>query len=317
MKIKIYLFLFLILILFVNNYFNNENFYSAPEVSIHTVYRNYLEDEVKLLIARYEDGKNYTLSKEKALLTLFYDTNEPYSSNYYDDTELTDNSYMFSDNAPSLTDSQSRLMKSEFELDSENKKRMNVWNQFRQRYLNINKNTNRNTQDKYYKYLQMLELEEVKCVDGEMPKCVNFNKLSNNITISNNKLHKSFDKRQPPRPRDLVDKLPKVIFSFVKHLKNQQGNIEYEQEIIEYDGIYNYNDAVSTVGLNNLLDFIQSSYENYLNLNNLSITHTEYASSLSPQYTFLDDSDSDSVISSSYDNKPIIKCNNSAYYYEV
>ena len=257
MKIKIYLFLFLILILFVNNYFNNEKFYSTTDYSIHTVYKNYVEDEVKLLIARYEDGKNYTLSKENALLTLFYDTNEPYSSNYYDDTELTDNSYMFSDNAPSLTDSQSRLMKSEFELDSENKKRMNVWNQFRQRYLNINKNTNRNTQDKYYKYLQMLELEEVKCVDGEMPKCVNFNKLSNNITILNNNLHKSFDKRQPPRPRDLIDKLPKVIFSFVKHLKNQQGNIEYEQEIIEYYGIYNYNDAVSTVGLDNLLDFVQ------------------------------------------------------------
>lgn len=315
MKIKIFLFLFLILILFVNNYFNNEKFYSAPEVSIHTVYRNYLEDEVKLLIAEYEDNRLYTLSKEKALLTLFYDTNEPYSSNYYDDTELIDNSYIFSDDSESLSDTQSTLMKSQFDLDTENKKKMNIWNQFREKYLNINKNTNPNEGDKYYKYLKMLDLEEIKCVDGEMPECVNFNKLSNNITIENDKLKKSLDKRQPPRPRNLVDKLPKVIFSFVKHFNNQQGAIKYEQEIIEYYGIYNYNDAVTTVGLDNLLDFIQSCYEKYLNLNILLITPTEYTSSLningSSSYNF-----PDTLITSSYDNKPIIKCDNSAYYYE-
>ena len=156
-------------------------------------------------------------------------------------------------------------MKSQYTKDKENIKKMNVWNQFRELFK---KSKSNNTNHKYHKFLFMLDMEEVKCQDGNMPNCVGFDKLSNNIIFdaSNSKLKKDpISKRQPPRPRNLVNKLPKVILVLLNILKGNE--IKYEQVIIEYDGIYNYNDAFSKIGLENLLGY-NELFENHLNISN-------------------------------------------------
>jgi hypothetical protein len=161
--------------------------------------------------------------------------------------------------------------------------------------------------------------------DGEMPNCVDFEKLSYNIEVTsadgNNILTKSQGKRQPPRPKDLVEKLPKVIFSFVEHLDNN----EYEQVIIEYEGIYNYNDAFSKVGLENLLDFIKDSYEKYLNITKLQ----DFKNSGEDEVSYhQENNDSDhnfnnntytnasgGLLEDSYNNINIRKCSKCPFYY--
>lgn len=54
-------------------------------------------------------------------------------------------------------------------------------------------------------------------------------------------------KRQPPRPKDLLDKLPKIIASYVKNNK---------QYITEYDSYYNFGNEYKKVAVENFIDFV-------------------------------------------------------------
>lgn len=325
MKIKIILFIFLLLILFINNLFIKEKFYQS---SFHNTYNEMVDDKLGKILREYEKNTSYTLTPESALITLFYDRYEPYSRYYYDDTELdeiSDDVFATSGSNDANAKSIARdLMKSQFTRQKENIKKMNVWNQFRELFKK-SKNNN-NTNHKYHKFLFMLDMEEVKCQDGNMPNCVGFDKLSNNIIFdaSTSKLKRdTISKRQPPRPRDIVNKLPKVIFSFVKHIK--EGNeIKYKQVIVEYEGIYNYNDAFSKEGLENLLDFVENCFEKHLNISNLQ--EFKNSDETEPEQFHKNKLDTSSVtyfdsnsltINNEYDNKNIQKCDKSPYYYNL
>ena len=56
-------------------------------------------------------------------------------------------------------------------------------------------------------------------------------------------------KKQPPRPKDLVDKLPKIIASYVKDDKYQY--------ITEYDSYYNFGNYYNEVAVDNFKEFIK------------------------------------------------------------
>ena len=55
-------------------------------------------------------------------------------------------------------------------------------------------------------------------------------------------------KKQPPRPKDLVDKLPKIIASYIKNNK---------QYITEYESYYNFGNHYNEVAVENFKKFIE------------------------------------------------------------
>ena len=63
---------------------------------------------------------------------------------------------------------------------------------------------------------------------------------------------------QFPRDKDLVDKLPKIIFTYQKYEKDGLINNK-NTYVVEYDGIYNVNNEFVKLGRNNILKFVQDT----------------------------------------------------------
>ena len=152
---------------------------------------------------------------------------------------------------------------------------LGVWNQIKLLY---------ETGDFPYLNHKLLTLEEIYCQDGEMPTCI-----SNEITTF--KKDAAFYKEEPlidsptdsselldedtiidltktrqfPRNDDLVDKLPKVIFTYQKY--EYDGLIDgVNTKLIEYDGIYNINNEFVKKGRNNILKFLVDMMEENLEI---------------------------------------------------
>jgi len=71
--------------------------------------------------------------------------------------------------------------------------------------------------------------------------------------------------RQFPRNEELVDKLPKVIFTYQKY--EYDGLIDgVNTKLIEYDGIYNINNQFIKKGRNNILKFLVDMMEENLEI---------------------------------------------------
>lgn len=71
--------------------------------------------------------------------------------------------------------------------------------------------------------------------------------------------------RQYPRNEEIVDKLPKIIFTYQKYEKD--GLIDNKTtKIIEYDGIYNINNQFMRVGTNNILKFLEDCFRENLEI---------------------------------------------------
>tara|TARA_B110001469_G_C9648763_1_gene329832 strand:+ start:8779 stop:10302 length:1524 start_codon:yes stop_codon:yes gene_type:complete len=150
---------------------------------------------------------------------------------------------------------------------------LGVWNQIKLLY---------ETESFPYLNHKLLTLEEIYCQDGKMPTCISneittFKKdpkyykeiyendntdsptdspklLEEEILIDNRKT------RQFPRNEELVDKLPKVIFTYQKY--EYDGLIDgVNTKLIEYDGIYNINNQFIKKGRNNILKFLVDMME--------------------------------------------------------
>ena len=156
---------------------------------------------------------------------------------------------------------------------------LGVWNQIKLLY---------ETESFPYLNHKLLTLEEIYCQDGKMPTCISneittFKKdpkyykeiyeagtpsgsptdspklLDEKIVIDNMKT------RQFPRNDDLVDKLPKVIFTYQKY--EYDGLIDgVNTKLIEYDGIYNINNQFIKKGRNNILKFLVDMMEENLEI---------------------------------------------------
>jgi hypothetical protein len=156
---------------------------------------------------------------------------------------------------------------------------LGVWNQIKLLY---------ETEDFPYLNHKLLTLEEIYCQDGEMPTCISneitafkkdkeyYKELyevetpSSSPTDSPELLEEEividFTKtRQFPRNDDLVDKLPKVIFTYQKY--EYDGLIDgVNTKLIEYDGIYNINNEFVKKGRNNILKFLVDMMEENLEI---------------------------------------------------
>ena len=121
----------------------------------------------------------------------------------------------------------------------------------------------------------MITLEEVYCQDGKMPFCVNNNSIKYEIDenyyqklIASESESTELDDfemkmyrksiNQFPRDKDLVDKLPKIIFTYQKYEKDGLINNK-NTYVVEYDGIYNVNNEFVKLGRNNILKFVQDT----------------------------------------------------------
>ena len=146
---------------------------------------------------------------------------------------------------------------------------LGVWNQIKLLY-----------ETEHFPYLnnKLLTLEEIYCQDGKMPTCISneittFKKttkydeelykegtLSGSPTDSPKLLDEeividTIKTRQFPRNEELVDKLPKVIFTYQKY--EYDGIVDgVNTKLIEYDGIYNINNQFIKKGRNNILKFL-------------------------------------------------------------
>jgi hypothetical protein len=93
------------------------------------------------------------------------------------------------------------------------------------------------------------------------------------VNIESLQIGKYIPKNQPLRDDDIVNKLPKVILSFVKpKLYENEGVLDenkmdkqpFTHHIIEYNGIYNYNDRFNTTSRDNMLIFLQETIDKEL-----------------------------------------------------
>lgn len=169
-----------------------------------------------------------------------------------------------------ITDVEDLNLKLEKELNKEiESKELDVWNQLKLIYSSGG-----------FPFLneEMITLEEVYCQDGKMPFCVNNDsikyKIDENyyqklIAPSPSEFHSpKFDDfemkmyrksiNQFPRDKDLVDKLPKIIFTYQKYEKDGLINNK-NTYVVEYDGIYNVNNEFVKLGRNNILKFVQDT----------------------------------------------------------
>jgi len=156
---------------------------------------------------------------------------------------------------------------------------LGVWNQIKLLY-----------ETEHFPYLnnKLLTLEEIYCQDGKMPTCISneittFKKttkydeelykegtLSGSPTDSPKLLDEeividTIKTRQFPRNEELVDKLPKVIFTYQKY--EYDGIVDgVNTKLIEYDGIYNINNQFIKKGRNNILKFLVDMMEENLEI---------------------------------------------------
>lgn len=228
-KINFLIILFLVYCLY--NFYSQSNFLSIE--AQYDLYRN---------------TQNTAIDIKKPTLTLYYDRYNKYSSAFYDDT-LPIEIYNL--------DKKDRSIENIFENNS-----LGVWNQIKLLYA-----------EGSFPFLHpdLLSLEEIYCKDGEMPKCVEKDivtfKEFNNLTpipspAPSPSLSESFmniddsKTRQYPRNVNLVDKLPKIIFTYQKYEDDSLIN-GIDTKIVEYDGIYNINNEFEPIGRNNLLQFLE------------------------------------------------------------
>ena len=141
---------------------------------------------------------------------------------------------------------------------------------------------------------KMINLEEVLCQDGKMPECVskkivtfkpgnykdlmapsdveNFTSMvgqfgiERDINIQKSGIMIDSERtRQYPRNEEIVNKLPKIIFTYQKY--DSQGLIDNKiTKMIEYEGIYNINNQFIRAGTNNILKFLEYCFREYLEI---------------------------------------------------
>lgn len=222
---------------------------------------------------------HYSLKNNKVLLTLFYDKYNEHSLNFYDNSEIIDL--------------------------STNKTKYNTWNMLKKNHL-MNKNP--------YINQELLVLEEVKCDGNDISNCINTlsNLIPQNISPSPSPSN-TITTEQPPRSETLIDKLPKVILSFLKPIDIIDGDIQYEYIIAEYDGIYSMNEPEKPLAYHNILHFIQETLDKHLEI---KIEEENYHTKELSDHTFKQINNVIKAEAPLYLDYNIYKCNKCCLYYK-
>ena len=284
MEIKIVVLLLLLLCLFLNFLQEKEQFKELKGGHLHI--RNVVEDEVDKMIAEaavkhgaseettthkkltglttkiqkvengitktYDKNHKISLAKDKVLLTLFYDPLDKNSADFYDDTFVSEEEVVTSSPSVSNLD----------EVISISSKNMKPWNKLKQ-ILNTLQ------EDIPYASQKFLYLEEIKCSAKKMEEC----HLKDSILVKREKdspthtLGTQTLAEPPPRGENLVDKLPKVIFSFLKPNGLDENMNELRQHFeIEYDGLYTMFQDNNPISMYNMIKYMRDTVDKNLEI---------------------------------------------------
>lgn len=289
MEIKIVVLLLLLLCLFLNFLQEKEQFKELKGGHLHI--RNVVEDEVDNMIAEakikhgssddttthdklvglktriekvengitktYDKTHKLSLAKDKVLLTLFYDPLDKNSADFYDDTFVSEEDVVTSSPSVSNLD----------EVISISSKDMKPWNKLKQ-ILNTLQD------DIPYASQKFLYLEEIKCSAKKMEEChlkdlilVNRTAFDATQPYPTHTLGPQTLAEPPPRGENLVDKLPKVIFSFLKPNGLDENNQEVRQHFeIEYDGLYTMFQDNNPISMYNMIKYMRDTVDKNLEI---------------------------------------------------
>ena len=286
MEIKIIVLLLLLLCLFLNFLQGKEQFKELIGGHLHI--RNVVEEEIDKMIAEaaikhgsseettkhndligfttkiekvengikktYDKTHNLSLVKDKILLTLFYDPLDKNSADFYDDTFVSEKEVVTGISSANLE-----------EVVSISSKDMKPWNK-----LKLILNT---LQDNIpYAHREFLYLEEIKCSAKKMEEC----HLKDSILVKREAKSDSYRTdtlgRQtlaepPPRGENLVEKLPKVILSFLKPNGLDENMNELRQHFeIEYDGLYTMFQDNNPISMYNMIKYMRDTVDKNLEI---------------------------------------------------
>jgi hypothetical protein len=256
------LMIFIVLIFFIiyNFYKYNKEYFS----------NGYQDTDLRAKLSYH--SSNLTL--EKPLLTLYFDRREPNCKYFYD---------YFSIEYGGLDNSKRGEQKLRFQDDKTSKftGKSQPWNQLKGIY-----NGDNNVEYKFIKP-NFLRIEEIEVKDGHL---YDFNNkpafriedegVQTNIGYIKYDGETPREYKQYIRPKDFLKRIPWVTLSFFKHkdkkeidelIKEQKkpyGDLKdfqkYEYYVIEYDGIYSPNNRQIKATLDNIIKFINDTYEKYL-----------------------------------------------------
>jgi hypothetical protein len=191
----------------------------------------------------------YSLSRDKILISLFYDPLDKFSRDFYDDTETTHAD--FETLAESTTSS----------IVSISDGTTKPWNLFKQL---INENNKAANQEKNpYLSEKLIHIEEIPCSSSRMEEC----HLQDSILEKNTNpaAPEKSKASQPPRSKNLVNKLPKIISSFYVPVDSQNS----EHIIVEYDGDYTLFNENNPVNLFNIMKYMRDSFDKHLEIHDI------------------------------------------------
>ena len=156
-----------------------------------------------------------------------------------------------------------------------------AWNQFKAIYAD-------ETDENKYIQPEFLKIEEIEVKDGEL---YDFNnKPAYKIEDENSDIgkvqyvgDKPREYKQYYKPDNFLDRIPKLVLSFFKHKSDEEiktimedlnladteyANLKhfqkYDYYVIEYDGLYSPNNRQIKTTLDNIIQFINDTYEEYL-----------------------------------------------------
>ena len=156
-----------------------------------------------------------------------------------------------------------------------------AWNQFKAIYAD-------ETDENKYIKPEFLKIEEIEVKDGEL---YDFNnkpayKIEDegfNVGFVKYDGDKPREYKQYYKPDNFLDRIPKLVLSFFKHKSDEEikkimedlnladteyANLKhfqkYDYYVIEYDGLYSPNNRQIKTTLDNIIQFINDTYEKYL-----------------------------------------------------
>ena len=253
------LMIFIVLIFFIIYNFYIEHFSNG-----------YQDTELRAKLSHH--GTN--LSPRKPLLTLYFDRREPNCKYFYD---------YFSTTFGGLKKGGNHNLRFQSPSDSIYSGKSQPWNQLKEIYSR----TNSDIKLKLLKPV-FLTIEEIEVKDGHLYDFNNkpaYRIKDNGYIEYDGETPREY--RQYLKPKDFLKRIPWVTLSFFKHKDkkeiedlleslNTDSKVEeteyddlkdfqkYEYYVIEYDGIYSPNNRQIKATLDNIIKFINDTYEKYL-----------------------------------------------------
>ncbi len=274
MKLKFVILIILILILFLN-YLQNQELFFETTSTVRSLIENKIDDmigashlteqkhqvklkshtnivdSVKIRTTDVNPTSYYSLSRDKILISLFYDPLDKFSRDFYDDTEITH------------TDFEKLAAPAASSIVSISDGSSKPWNILKKK---IKENNASDNQDKNpYFSKKLIHIEEIPCSISRMEKCHIKDSILDMQSDTHTGAPDMSKASQPPRNKNLVNKLPKIISSFYVPVDSENS----EHIIVEYDGDYTLFNENNPVNLINIIKYMRDSFDKHLEIKDI------------------------------------------------